>query len=98
MADFQAKSDNAAEFRTALQIIMPGASAREVQRFFRGLDLRMIGMWKTGKRWPADWAVQMLYAELDKVTARAATTKARLRSGPGLKGNRANLKPFRQAA
>jgi hypothetical protein len=99
MANFQAKSDNAAEFRAALQMIAPGASARAIQNLFGPkADLRLIAYWKAGKRWPPDWVVQVLQSELDKVAARAVTTKARLRPGPGLKGNRANLKPFRQAA
>jgi hypothetical protein len=98
MSNFRDKSANAAEFRSALQLVAPGATARDVQKLFGPkADLRWIANWKAGDRWPPDWIVQVLQSELDKVIARALTTKARLRPGPGLKGNRANLKPFRQA-
>jgi hypothetical protein len=99
MSNFRSKVDNGAEFRTALRLVAPGASARAVQKLFGPkADLRLISYWKAGKRWPPDWIVQVLQSELDKVAAQAVTTKARLQSGPGRKGNRANLKPFRQAA
>lgn len=99
MSDFGDKVANGREFEGALQDLLPGASARAVQRFFpRPVDLRLLAAWRAGTRWPADWAVAALQSELDKRISALATRKARIQSGPGRKGNRANLKPFRQAA
>lgn len=99
MSNFQNKVHNGQLFAAGLAKLMPGASARAVQRFFEGrADLRAIAKWKAGKEWPADWAVQKVRTQLANEIAALETVAAQLRSGPGRKGNRANLKPFRQAA
>jgi hypothetical protein len=99
MANFQARVHNGTLFRTGLHKIMPGASARAVQRFFDGrADLRAIAKWKAGKEWPADWAAEKIRAHIAREIAELETIAAQLRSGPGRKGHRATLKQFRQAA
>ncbi len=97
MADFGARIANGREFDGALQDLLPGASARAVQRLFpRPVDLRDLAAWRSGAKWPADWAVAALQAELDNRIARLATRKARIQPGPGRKGNRATLRQYRQ--
>lgn len=99
MTDFRDKVTNGAYFSELIRLALPGASAREVQAAFGPkADLRELANWKSGKRWPADWAVELLVARWRQRVALGETVAARLRSGPGRKGNRANLKPFRQAA
>lgn len=90
---------NGVSFAALLDFVLPGGSSRAQVKFFEGrADYRKIRDWKRGERWPADWAVERLQSAVASRIAFAETHKARLRPGPGLKGNRANLKPFRQAS
>lgn len=99
MGDFRGRVQNGAYFSELLQLVAPGASAREVQRLLEGrADLRRIGAWKSGLQWPADWAVELLVGKWRARVDRGETVVAQLRPGPGRKGHRATLKQFRQAA
>ena|SRR5882724_7085241 len=97
MSKSQDRVRNGEDFATLFELLRPGLSSREQVKFFDGrADYRSIARWKSGKEWPADWAVAKLQAEFVVWKARLDTLKAKLQSGPGRRGNLANLKGRRQ--
>jgi hypothetical protein len=102
MSNSQDRVRAGSDFAYMLATAWPGASSYQVaKRLGNRVQRRRIWTWASGKEWPPQWAIdiaadacQRRIADCETAIARSEQIKA---TRPHL-GNRANLKPFRQAA